>query len=152
MRGVYQASIRISGFTGNKTVIYITAPASKVVEILGASITNESNETNEQFYATFQRITTLGTPTATTLTPSKAEAGDQAAGSTVKGNVTASEPTYTANTEVGIQAAGSLQGWYYDPIPEERLYVEPSGNMGLRMLTTVTAFDAVGTVRFREIG
>src|SRR5688500_16898582 len=111
MRGVYTAKIKISGLAAAKTLMYITAPAAKVVEILGAIITNASNETNEQCEATLQRISALGTPTGTALTPSKHENGDQAAGSTAVGNITASEPTYAANSEVGYEGFASLAGY-----------------------------------------
>lgn len=152
MRGVYTASYRISGLAAAKTLMYLTAPASAVVEILSASVTNEANETNEQILCTFQKIGTLGTPTATTVTPAKHEDGDQAAGSTVKANVTASEPTYTADTEIAREGTSSLGGWFYTPVPEERKYVPPSGSIGLRVINAPTSFDAVVRLTFREIG
>jgi hypothetical protein len=132
--------------------MYITAPANKVVEILSVEITNVSNETNEQIEAVFGRIGTLGTPTATTITPSKAEFGDAAAGSLVKGPVTASEPTY-GSSEFGRKGFPSLAGYQYAPIPEERPIIAGGDSFGLKILTTsVSSFDARGIVRFREIG
>lgn len=132
--------------------MYITAPSQKVVEILSASVTNTSNETNEQLLCTFQRVGTLGTPTGTSVTSAKHEAGDQSAGSTVVANVTASEPTYTANTEVGREGFSSLGGYYFDPVPEERPIIEGAGTIGLRMISTPTAFDALVRITYREIG
>jgi hypothetical protein len=152
MRGVYSASIKISSVTAAKTLLYVTAPADKVVEILSASVTNASNETNEQVECTLQRVTTLGTPTGTAVTPAKHEAGDQAAGSTVVGNVTASEPSYTANTQIGYEGAGTLGGWYFDPTPEERPIVGGQATVGLRLLTSPSSVDLIATVRFREVG
>src|SRR6185369_14190193 len=96
MRGVYEATYAISSLSAAKTLMYITAPSTACVEILSMEVTNRTNETNEQCEATFQKIGTLGSPTATTVTPAKLEQGDQAAGSTVKGEVTGSEPTYTS--------------------------------------------------------
>jgi hypothetical protein len=152
MRGVYTAKIRITGLTTARTLLYVTAPADKVVEILSASVTNASNETNEQMECCLQRVGTLGTPTATTVTPAKSEPGDQAAGSTVKGNVTASEPTYTADTDVGNEGAPSLGGWRFDPTPEERMLINGGGTTGLRLLAAVAALDAWVVINFREIG
>lgn len=151
MRGVYTGVVKISGLAAAKTLLYITAPANKVVEILSASVTNASNETNEQIECCLQHVTTLGSPTATTLTPSKHELGDQAAASTVKGNVTASEPTYTSNTEIGYEGSSSLGGWFFDPTPEEHPFIPGQGTMGLRLLSTPTAFDAVVRITFREV-
>lgn len=153
MRGVYVANVQISALVAAKTLMYITAPSSAVVEILSASVTNETNETNEQLNCCLQTVNTLGTPTATTLTPSKTEAGSSSATSTVKGNVTASEPTYVSNTQIGILGFSSLAGWFYNPLPEERPVIAPSATWGLRLLTaTNTAVDAVVSITFREIG
>jgi hypothetical protein len=153
MRGVYRANIKASGLNSGRTVVYITAPSTRVVEILSAKIGNESNTTNQQLSAAFQKISSLGTPTGTTLTPTKAEQGDQAAGSTVVGNVTASEPSYASNTQFDLQGFASLAGYQHAPVPEERLYIAASDSWGLRLLTTSpTAFDCDIELVFREIG
>lgn len=153
MRGVYEAVVAISGVTAAKTLVYITSPSSKVVEIFSAQVTNASNETNEQMECCLQTVSSLGTPTKTDLTPSKMEAGDQAAGSTVCGNVTASEPTYSSNTQIGREGQPSLGGWRFQPTPEERPVIAPSATMGLRLLSSsLSSVDLVATIRFREIG
>lgn len=156
MRGVYTAEISIAALAGatapGKTLLYITAPAAAAVEILSASVTNASNETNEQLLFDIRRVGTLGTPTGTPVTPTKHESGDQAAASTVKGNVTASEPTYTANTSMGKAGAATLGGWFYQPAPEERPIIPPAGTSGLLLVGTCTAFDAQVVIVFREIG
>lgn len=152
MRGVYTASYRISALAGAKTLMYITAPATAVVEIISASVTNESNETNEQLLCTFQTVNSLGTPTATTVTPAKTEAGSSAAASTVKANVTASEPTYVSDTEIGREGWSSLAGWFFDPSDAEKPIIAPSATLGLRCINAPTSFDGVVKITFREIG
>lgn len=154
MKGVYTANIKISAIDSARTLLYITATSSKVVEVLSTEVTNASNETNEQCEAVWQKITTLGTPTATTITPAKHEDGDQAATSTVKGNVTASEPTYGANTEIGYAGFPSLIGYRYPSVDGEvePFAIPPSGSYGLRLLNTPAAFDCVVRVTFRERG
>lgn len=153
MRGVYTVTYHISDLDVEKTLILLSAPADKVVEVLSASVTNDDNAVNEQFQCTLQRVQTLGSPTGTSATPAKHEEGDQSAGSTVLANITASEPTYAANTEIGREATSSVGGWYFDPTPEERPTVKPSGTIGLRHLGTLgTGFGAVIRVTFREIG
>ena len=152
MRGVFTATVAISGLDASKTLIYITAPANKPVKILGAHIGNSSVETNEQLLATFKRVSSLGTPTGTSLTPTKHELGDQAAASTVVGNVTASEPTYSSNSEFGRQAFASLNGYHFQPTPEEQPIIQGGETVGLVLESTPTTFDAVVTVTFQEIG
>lgn len=152
MRGVYTASIKISALTAAKTLAYITAPAGAAIEIISAYVTNESNETNEQCACTLQRITTLGTPTGTSLTPAKTEAGDQASGATVVGNITANEPTYTSNTDHGHDGFPSIGGWAYTPVWEERMYIAPGASVGLRNLNSLTSTDVDVRITWREIG
>lgn len=153
MRGVYRAPIKISALAAAKTLIYITAPANKVIEILSAKATSSgANVTNQQLETVFQKVSALGTPTGTALTPTKAEQGDQASGATVVGNVTASEPTYAANTEFDKQGYASLAGYIHAPVPEERLYIAGGDTWGLRMLSTPVSLDMDVEVVYRELG
>lgn len=157
MRGIYTASFRISGVTITaRTAMYLTAPATAVVEILRAHATNDDNDTNEQIQLALQRITSLGSPTATAVTPGLHEPGDQAAGSTVAANVTASEPTYAAAnvSTYGRAGAPSLHGWHFEPLsPAEYVYVAPSASLGLRVLADIAASTSLDVeITFREIG
>lgn len=159
MRGVYKANYRIAGVTTAKTLLYITVPSTIMVDILSAYVTNESNETNEQILCSLQRITTLGTPTATTITPTKSEKGDQAAASTVKANVTANEPTYGAIAQGGaivdadgLNGAPSLSGWIYETTPEERQTIAPGDTWGLRLVNNISLADLVIQLAFQERG
>lgn len=153
MRGVYEATASISSLSAGKTLMYISVPSTITVEILSIEITNTNNATNQQLEATFQRITTLGSPTATSITPTKTEQGDQASACTVAANVTSGEPTYTSGVEVGRKGFASLAGYQYAPVPEERPVLAPSSNWGLRMLTSsFTAMNTDVVIRYREIG
>lgn len=154
MRGVYTASYRISSLSAAKTLLYLTAPARRVVEILSASVTNTSNETNEQLLCTLQPISgyPLGTPSGTSVVPAPQEPGDQAASTVCFANVSGNEPTYITNGEIGREGFASLGGYYFDPMPEERPVVPATGAMGIRLITSATAFDAVVKITFREIG
>lgn len=151
MRGVYEASIKISALTAARTLLLLTAPSGRVVEILQATITNASSETNEQLEAVLQKVNSLGTPTSTAVTPSKREVNDQAAGSTVVGNITASEPSYLA-PETGREGFASLAGYRFQPVPEERPVISPGDTWGLRLLSAPAAVDLVAAIVFREIG
>lgn len=152
MRGMYTATYRISGLNAAKTLMYITAPSNKNIRLFSASVTDETNETNEQLICTFQRISSLGTPTATAVTPAPHETGDQAASATVKANVTASEPSFASDTELGREGFSSLGGWYFDPTPEERPVFAGGASWGIRILNAPTSFDAVVRVTFCEEG
>lgn len=152
MRGVYQLTAQLSAITSGRTLAYITAPANKVVEILSASVT-AADTTNQALEVGISRVGTLGTPTATANTPTPTEPGDQAAGSTAKHNVTASEPTYTAGADYGRENVPSVGGWRYQPTPEERLIIPGGASIGLRLHTTSpTSTNLDVNIVFREIG
>lgn len=151
MKGVYTAVYKISALAAAKTLMYLTAPSTKTIEILSVTVTNESNATNFQYEVQIANVTTLGTPTATAVTPTPHEKGDQACGSTVAANVTASEPTY--GSALHQEGAPSLVGYRFEPPTElERVYVAPSQSIGVRMITTPTSFDCDVRLTFREIG
>lgn len=152
---VYTATMKTSSGTGPKTFAYITTPSTMVAKILSAAVVAPDDDVNEQMDISIHKITSLGTPTATTITPTKHENGDAAAASTVKMDVTGSEPTYdSANTNVvGREGAPSLGGWRYQPSKGEELVIPPSTSWGIRLNTAFGTSRAV-TVRltFGEIG
>lgn len=155
MRGVYRAAISISGVTTAKTLLYITTPSTMVIEILSARITCENEDTSEQIKAELNRIATLGTPTASSVTPKPTEEGSAASSCTVKGNVTASEPTYDTATEDALASGGDnkLGGWEFTPTPEERPIIKPSDTVGLRLIDAIAnSSNITAEIRYREIG
>lgn len=154
MRGVYTTAVPITGLTAAKTLIYLTAPSNKVVEVLSADVTAAgSNVTMQNLECGLFNVTSLGTPTATSNTPQPEEPGDQAAGSTVRTNVTASEPTY-ASTPVDRRGGPNIGPIYqFQPLPEERPIVPGGATIGLRVLTsTFSSQDLVAQIKWREIG
>jgi hypothetical protein len=157
MKGVYTASYQITGVTGAaKTLMYITATSSAVVELLSASVTQIGVTAEEQLDFRLAKISTLGTPTATTITPKGSETST--AGSTVKANVTASEPTYeqdgsSIDLSIDRQGSSSLSGYFYDPQPEDRPIIPPSGTVGLKLVSSPTNTYTLNVqIKFREIG
>ena len=132
----YSVSMETSSISAAKTLLYLTTPNDMVVQIVSVEVVAPDDDTNEQMHCTLQRITTLGTPTATAQTAAPHASGDAAATVTIAGDVTASEPTYTANTEIGEAGAPSLTGYRQEwPDPHARPTVPPSSNIGLRLLT-----------------
>jgi len=154
MRGVYRAAIDITAVTTAKTLVYITTPATLVIEILSARITDQNENTSEQILAELNRITTLGTPTGTSLTPKPTEELSAASGVTAVGNITASEPTYdAAGNAIARGGANKLGGWEYLPLPEERSIIKPSDTVGLRLVNAIaTSTDLTAEIIYREIG
>lgn len=151
MRGVYTAYIDITGISTNKTLMLIQSPSTAVVEIIGIHVTNLDVETSEQLSIGLFKVSTLGSPSGTSVTPEKHETGDAAAAATLTGNLSV-EPTAYATNPIDKQGVNNLAGYHYDPIPEERPIVAPSGAMGVRLLVSPTSFNCSVMVVFREIG
>lgn len=151
MRGVYTAYIDITGISTNKTLMLIQSPSTAVVEIIGIHVTNLDVETSEQLSIGLFKVSTLGSPSGTSVTPEKHETGDATAAATLTGNLSV-EPTAYATNPIDKQGVNNLAGYHYDPIPEERPIVAPSGAMGVRLLVSPTSFNCSVMVVFREIG
>lgn len=153
MRGKYYAKIAITSLNSQRTLTYGTAPAGKIVEVLNIHVGDTSNATNQQLRLVLSKVSSLGTPTGTALTPTKDEIGDQAAASTWVGNVTASEPTYATGPAVERRDRGvPMIGGYNESFGPGECVIAPGDTWGLRLLTTPTSFDAVVEVEFVERG
>ena len=151
MRGVYTAEHDVA-VTGDITLMYVQSPSDMVLEILGASITNQDVDTSEQLHCGLYRVDTVGTPSGTSITPQKHENGDVA--STVTAWAALSEEPTTYDTlAFDQQGFNNLAGYRYDPIPEERPVISPGGAVGLRLLTAPSASHTLNMqIIFREIG
>ena len=153
MRGVYTYTYELPAITTARTLLYLTAPSTMVIEILDAWVTWPGLDTNEQAEIRLERITTLGTPTATSVDGASHEYGSSYYSPTCKGNVTASEPTYSGNgSEFAHEGVASLNGWRHTPQPESRVYVSPSASIGLRNMGTITSAVLIVGMTVREIG
>lgn len=151
MRGVYTAEIKISALAAAKTLLLLEAAAGKLIEILSASVVQVgSNLTNQQLECSVTRVTTLGTPAGTSVTPNPEEPGDQASTTTVLGNLTAEPTAYGVNAD--HQGATSLGGYQYQPVPEERGLDGSGASLGLRLLNAPTSADFVVQLKFRDVG
>lgn len=157
MRGVYTAEIKLTAWAGTKSMILIEAPSLKAVELISAHIgCVGTNVTNQQLEAKISRVTTLGSPTGTAITPTPEEIGDKAADSTVLSvaNTNGTDvTTISATASLDHQGFASLAGYQYAPVPEERGLIPPAGNAVLYLpVAPGVASDMVVQVKFREIG
>lgn len=154
MRGVYKLTGTIASVTTAKTLCYIETHATKPIEIYSASVDCTNEDTSEQIHLELNRISTLGTPTATTNVPKPTEEGSAAYGGVCKVNVTASEPTYDDISDAIAQGGtNKLGGWKYVPLPEERVTVAPADDVGLRLVDAIANSSTISfEITFREIG
>jgi hypothetical protein len=151
MKGVYTAEAKLTAWASAKGAMLLTNSSTKVLEIISAHIGDVgTNVTNQQLEASLARVTALGSPVGTSVTPNPEEAGDAASGVTVTAGLTTDVTTKGVSCD--HQGFASLAGYQYNPLPEERMYVAPSASVVLYLVVVPTAFDAVVQVKYREIG
>jgi hypothetical protein len=152
MRGVYTAEIAISGVADSGTMVLMEAPSTMVLEVMSAAFTNVDNDSTEQLEAGIFYVVNRGVPAGTTITPRQHEPGDQASSIGCIGALT-TEPSGYDGESLGRRGFNNAGGYYFDPLPEERPIVPPSGMLGLRLLTTpATSFNGDAHITYREIG
>ncbi len=153
MRGVYTVRDTITNVTAAQPLLYLGVPTSSVIEILSARVSCQDENTSEQFLVTLGKVT--GTVAGgNALTPRVSEGGDIASTVTAKGG----ETDITGLTQEGdsdaIASHGSnkLGSWEYVPLPEERVFISPSGEITLETQSAITSSSLTAEISFREIG
>lgn len=160
MRGIHRCEILIAASgtgSANVTMVYVTAPATMILEIINVRLAAKLSATNQQMAFAWDRITTLGAPSGGTsiLTGSgPAEVGGAspaAAAFTGKYNPS-SEPTTYAGLRLAAASVPSIAGYDLRDT-EERIIVPPSGSIGLLLLTgTYASISLYGSLDIKEIG
>ena len=149
MGRVYSFSVDVGAQTTTRTGISLTAASGKPLRLLSASITNATNETNEQLVAGIRKISSDGTATTATSYITH-NPDDASATATLKHTYTA-EPTYA--TPVGIiEGFSSLGGWYWNPTEKEQIIVGSAEIIGIRIVTaTFTSLQPVFRLTWEEM-
>jgi len=151
MRGVYVAEAKISALAAAKTLMLVEAAAGKLIEILSAvAVQVDKAAASQQIECEISRVTTLGTPAGTSVTPNPTEPGDQASTATVLANLTAEPTAYGVNLD--HDGGPSVGGYRYQPQPEERGLDGAGASFGLRLPNVPNSGDFVVQVKYRELG
>jgi hypothetical protein len=129
------------------TVLQLTAPSTMVLELLSASATQTTSTTSLQSNIRILRKT--ATATVTSLTPLKIMAGGPAPSSTGGRTATVEGTDGDVLIDDGFNI---LNGWYWQPVPEERIWVPPSGIVALKFAAAPTSATWTTRLVFREIG
>jgi len=128
------------------TVMQLTAAATHVVEILRMWVTQESSTASAQTAVSVVRQTDAGTMTAITEVE-HASAGPADATAFRTATV---EPTTTDT--ILIEGFNVLNGWLYLPVPEERIWIPPSGSVGLKFPDVPPSVTYNYGITWREVG
>lgn len=146
-RGIYVARLDATVVSTARTLIQINAPATAVLEILRMWVTQTLSETSTQEEIQILRTSTAGT--GTSFTPILVSTGTSAAGATATNNHTAEG---TAGDSIIREGFNIINGWYYLPIPEERIFVAPSARIALKFPVAPASATFTAGIVWSEIG
>ncbi len=166
MRGVYTVTAEHTAIAAAENVLVFFNNSAMtdypvVAELLGATITNADQDTNEQLVAGLFRVTGVNLDEgvlggAVYVTPEKHETADSTSVcsvSTASALVETDQDVALASMAVHLRGFSTLGGYWYDPLPETRVHVRPDDMYALRITTpTFTSFSPVVSMTWREIG
>lgn len=131
----------------------IQAPADACVILYSVRLGQESEEgeaQSEMLRISFHRFTISGSG-GSLQTPNPLEVGSPAFGGTVEMNNTS--PGTGTNTELFSDTWNLQIPWLYQPPPEERIVISPSGFFGVRLpVAPADAITMTATITFEELG
>ena len=146
-RGIYVARLDATVVSTAITLIQVNAPATAVLEILKAWVSQTLSEVSTQEEIQILRTTTAGT--GTSFTPILLSPATAAAAATATTNHTAEG---TAGDSLIREGFNVLGGWVYLPVPEERIFVAPSGRIALKFPVAPASATFTAGIIWREIG
>lgn len=130
---VYTVSMTRVAVTGAITLIQIKAGATTPLQVLRAELGQTSSTTSTQLSAQINRKSAAAT--VTSFTPlSRGPANDPAA-SAVGGATSTGTNASAEGTDTSILVQGTwnyLNGWLWLPTPQEVIYVDAAGFIGLK--------------------
>lgn len=129
------------------TVLEFTMGSAVVGVLLEAKLTQNTSETSQQEELDIVRKSAAGT--GTSVTPLKLQTGDPAFAGTSRRSMSAEG---TVTDVVKSEGFNVLNGWHYLPLPESRIYVAPSGILGIRFSTAPASQTWSGYLVVGEIG
>ena len=151
--GVYTAHINNIAVTGAITLVQLKAGTTSSLEILRAWCSQETIDTSDQQPIEIIRKSAAATVTSFTpllLRPSDA-AADAVGGTAATGTNATVEGTDT--DIVHLDAFNILNGWFYVPVPEERIWVAPGGIIGIKFpVAPGASMDVFAGIVWRETG
>ena len=133
-------------YSSDETILSFTAAANKPITILAVTVTNESlaGDTNEEMVEmVIRRGATVGSGGAAFVAADDFErhdTGDAALSATGRDNDT----TIASSGKVmHAEAFNNRVGWFYKPIPEERIWFHNGDGIGAITLETTSPTAAI---------
>jgi hypothetical protein len=148
---VYSASVTEVAVSAIQDFFELAAGAGSAIELLSVRLgqsTEEGDAAAEMLPVSIHRVTVSGSAGSTpTIRPH--QVGDTA-DATVEANNTTQA---TGNTELIHDAFNVQIGWLYQPAPDERIIIPPSGLLVVELpVAPADSMNMSGTITWKEIG
>jgi hypothetical protein len=151
MRGVYEASVKITGLNEAMTFIWIDN-GPYVVDILEATIQQcGDNVVSQNIECAITPIDTVGNAAGSELLCMPTEKGDQDCPITIWGALT-TEPGAYNSAHDDHQGVPSIGGYVYSPDNKTVASVAVNGDTGIHLISTPDAADFVASIKFQVRG
>lgn len=151
-RKVYQVSMSNVAISTAITFIEMVASAARLLEIIEGVLTQEGSTTSANAVAQLVRKSVAATG-GTAMTPIPLQPGIGASAFTAKvqgGTVFSAEGTISDNLDrLGFNV---LQGLFYTPTPEGRIWAAPSGIASLKFAVAPASQNWTAYLKVAEIG
>lgn len=138
------------------TILQIKAGTNSPCEILRAWVSQHLSTTSAQAQISFIRKSTAATVTAaivgTTLYKRSPNAGTPDVILSTSGTGLTATAEGTNTDEIYPDSFNVLNGWLYLPVPEERILIPISGNLGLTFMVAPASHTFTAGITFRELG
>lgn len=149
--GVYVARCVPTAFTTAITLVQVATPATCVIEILRAQVTQTTLTASGMMDVALLKKTGAATVTSFTAIPWREKDGPAlCVGGTTATGFNASAEGTNGNV-IHRESANVLNGWLFIPSIEERITVAPSSFIALTFLTAPTSGSYEAEIVFREL-
>ena len=148
----YSVTFEEVAVTAAQDLFEIVAASDSVVVIHSVSVSQSSDAgdaASEMLNLLYHRGSTSGS-SGTTPTPAPLNLGDAAFGGTTEVNNTTQG---TPGTKLRAECWNVLAGYIWQPTPEERIYISPSGRVIIELQTAPSdSLTMSGTIIIEELG
>lgn len=143
----YTTTYQIEGLNQDETLLLLMGASDRHLVVHRAEATFQG--ANQQLTCSLEEVETLGSPTGT-LVPPFAPGSSEEAGATVLADITAGEPEYLENSELGKASFPSAAGWLLQPPTADRPRYNRGANVGIRLLTAPASTNCIVTITWHE--
>jgi len=154
MGRMYYATIDAQSISAVTDLFWIGSPTDAVTVLHEISITQDDSETSLQVPLRVFRTTTDNSAAGTGITPAPTNPGDGAYGGTVRSIITGGSLS-AETTPLWSMGQNALNGWFWLPTPEARIFLSPTagtaGRLAIKIDAAVT-LTMTGYIVIEELG